>query len=187
MSGFDPPHYSYGGGAGRYTIFEVVDRDDPEQAGRLKVRAFGWQNDKGRIPDEDLHWARMVGSPHLAQNKGAGSMGTGAMKGSYMMGYYTADQQPVFTGSLNKSEGENGGFDGTNNDLNMHSRDERRGGGDKRYVRKDGGDDDGDYGDKSILEYAIYESPNQFGKKTPKEYAEDDDDKAWSLAMHEYA
>jgi len=183
------PSKSAYGGAGRHVILQVVDRKgDPEQAGRLRVRAVGYQDDKGGIPDDQLHWARMIGPGTNPQDGGLGGPLTGATENSYMIGFYLdGDQQkPMIIGSIGKSGEDQKGEgelnqQGRKHDLNRHSRDKEKGGGDFRYAS-----DKKDYDQESVTDYGKNKSENPYGKKKGKE-VDEDEKQNHSIAEYAYA
>lgn len=175
---FGTPRYSYGGGAGREVLLQVIDVDDPEQAGRLKCRVFGYQSDKANIPDEDCHWGRPRFPISSAMDGGIGGPITGATTKTWVVGYYDdGNQQLVITHSLGKSIDGNTRKD---HDVNKLARDERTGGGDYAYDDKKE-----DYRDKSITLYAKDESPNPYKRQHSKE-GQEEVTQAFSIGMHEY-
>lgn len=197
MSGFSPSKKSYGGGAGRFVLMKVTKggRQDPEQAGRLRCRVVGYQDDEGSIPDDQLPWCRPMGSPTNPQNGGIGGPLTGAMEpdsssgegGSVMYGFYSdGAQQPIIMGSAGKAGKDDSGQgeldqSGKNHDLNRHSRDEDKGGGDFRYDAEKK-----DYGDKGIVTYARDEAKNPYDRKESKD-ADDSPEKSYSIGQDQYA
>lgn len=81
---------------------EVVDVNDPEHGGRVKIRVFGDQDDKSNIPDDKLRWARPVFPITNPIKSKVGTPVTGLMKGSRVWGFY-ADQDkqiPYVMGSI---------------------------------------------------------------------------------------
>lgn len=181
---FHPKQKSYGGGMGRHIVYQVVNRkDDPEQSGRLKVRAVGYEDD---LPDDQLAWARPMGGMADASDGGIGGMRTGATENTYMMGILVdGAQQPMLLGSIGKGGDNNGegplNNQGRNHDLNRHSRDEDKGGGDFRYAS-----DKQDYDTKSMIEYAKNDSENPHGRKESKD-ADEDTNKSYSIGQDLYA
>lgn len=176
MSGFSPPKYSYGGGFGRFVVAQVVNRkDDPEQSGRLRVRVVGYQDDKGGIPDDMLHWGRPAAGITDPRDGGVSGPLTGATENTFVMGFYSdGDQQLILTHTLGKAGKDQNGEgqlnqSGRNADLNPHSRDKEKGGGDFRYASERQ-----DFDRKSITDYAKDESGNPHGRKTVKDGDEDE-------------
>lgn len=178
-----PPQNSYGHD-GRHRIFQVVNRkDDEEQSGRLKVRAVGYEDS---IPEDQLGWARPVGGIGDASAGGIGGFRTGPTENSYVIGFYgEGGQQAYFTGTIGKAgEDQNGqgklDNSGTKHDLNRHSRDEDKGGGDFGYDGKKK-----DYRDKSITLYAKDESESPSGRKESKD-ADENPSKSYSIGREIY-
>ncbi len=80
----------------------VVDVNDPEQGGRVKIRVFG---DQDQIPESELRWARPVFPiTNPIKGKVAGQT-TGIMKGSRVFGFYEDDdkQHPYYIGTYGGS------------------------------------------------------------------------------------
>lgn len=78
---------------------EVVSvHDDEEMIGRAKIRIFGDQDDRARLPNEELRWARPIMNPYDApQYAGVGRGGTGLVPGSRVFGFFMdADHQHPF-------------------------------------------------------------------------------------------
>lgn len=189
---FQSSSTSYGGGLGRYFICKVVNRDDPQQGGRLQIRVMGYQNDEGMIPDEDLHWARPIGDMQNPQNGGIGKALVGAMASkddeencSYYMGFYAADQIPMLLGSIGKDGKDDGTGNldpnGRNHDMPRQARDDATNGGDYRYDQEKK-----DYSDKSITEFAAVEAKNPHQREQAKESESEDKNKAFSIGAHKY-
>jgi hypothetical protein len=180
---FDPPHWTYGAGAGRQLIMEVVNRDDPEQSGRLQCRVFGWQDDKANIPDSDLIWARPTNGITNPMNGGIGVSPTGAMVNTVMFGHFMdGSQQLIYTGSIGKagmgaSEGGQLNTGGRNHDTPIAARDQRAGG---RVLRFDS--DTQKHDDVSVPEFARSKANNQFGSQQSPH----SDEQSWSLGYHEW-
>lgn len=62
---------------------EIINvKDDPEQAGRARIRLIGHHSDLIRIPDDQLPWARVMTSTSGAGLSGAGVGTTGLLPGS---------------------------------------------------------------------------------------------------------
>ena len=73
----------------------VVDVNDPEKSGRAKIRILGLQDDKTKIPDADLFWARPKYPITNAALKGVATQSTGLMKGTLVSGYWADDDQQI--------------------------------------------------------------------------------------------
>ena len=86
-------------------VGEVVDVNDPDQSGRVRVRVFGRHDDKNNIKDEDLHWAMPLQPVTSAAFAKIGTSPLGLVKGSKVMGFWIdRDQQyPVIWGSFGKA------------------------------------------------------------------------------------
>lgn len=184
---FKSPRYAYGGGRGKFVYAIVVDVNDPEQAGRVKARVIGYQDD---IKDEDLHWSRPETSQNAPQHSGIGISGTGLVKGSVISGYYTDnDQQFAYTGSIGKSgeDDDKGNFqqDGTKHDFPKPGRDKKTDGGDFRLIPDNNDAKNNKYDNKSITTYAKDESENPYGRQNSKD-GNESPEQSWSLGMYEY-
>jgi len=181
---FDPPNYSYGGGGGRQLIMTVVNRMDPEEAGRVQVRVFGWQNDKGNIPDEQLLWARPEGSHNNPLQGGIGLSQNGSMENSVVIGHMLdGSQQLMYTGGVGRSGkgGQSGGgqldTSGRNHDSPIASRSPKTGGAYKRFDSQSN-----NYGNDSVPAYARNEAKNQFGM-TQSPHS---DEQSWTLGSYQW-
>lgn len=78
---------------------EVVSvHDDEEMIGRAKIRIFADQDDRARLPNEELRWARPITNSHDApQYAGVGRGGTGLIPGTRVFGFFMdADKQHPF-------------------------------------------------------------------------------------------
>lgn len=78
---------------------EVVSvHDDEEMIGRAKIRIFGDQDDRARLPNEELRWARPIMNSYDApQYAGVGRGGTGLIPGTRVFGFFMdADKQHPF-------------------------------------------------------------------------------------------
>jgi len=89
----------------KYMVGMVVDRADPQQRGRLRVRWFGYYSDE--IPVEQLPWSLVVSPITSAGLAGVGSTPTGAMVGTFVFGSFIdeAQQHAVIFGTINPIEG----------------------------------------------------------------------------------
>ena len=80
----------------------VVDRDDPEKLGRLKIKVFGY-NDSNEVSADNLFWAHVL-MPVTSSSMGGVRMSpTGIQVGSTVMGFYMdghAAQQPIVLGTF---------------------------------------------------------------------------------------
>lgn len=90
-----------------------VDRSDPAQVGRVRVRIFGFHtDDETLIPTSSLPWAMPIMPANNASLSGVGSSPNGIMLGSIVAGYFadgTDCQIPIILGTLNQLEGPCGG------------------------------------------------------------------------------
>lgn len=80
----------------------VVDVNDPEKAGRVKIRIYGIHDDPTRIPDDMLPWARCVFPVTNPINNGIAGATTGLTVNSTVVGYYVDayNQLPLVDGTL---------------------------------------------------------------------------------------
>jgi hypothetical protein len=86
-------------------IGRVIDVNDPEKAGRVKIRIYGMHDNEVSIPDADLPWARCVFPVTNPVSKGVAGPTTGLVVGSVVVGYFAdeARQIPLVEGSLGRS------------------------------------------------------------------------------------
>lgn len=87
----------------RWFVGVVEDRDDPEQLGRVRARAYGFHGDKVDTPTEHLPWAVIMMSPTSAGNLGVGISPTGIQVGSTVLGFFMDGNEmqiPVVMGTL---------------------------------------------------------------------------------------
>ena len=67
----------------------VEDRNDPNKAGRVRVRALGHHTRNTTIlPTADLPWAHCMPSSTSAGISGLGQSATGLVEGSWVLGYF---------------------------------------------------------------------------------------------------
>jgi type VI secretion system secreted protein VgrG len=82
----------------------VEDRFDPEKAGRVRVRIYGYHTeDKTLLPTKDLPWAIPILPITSASLSGIGFSPLGPIEGSWVLGFFLdgADmQQPAIFGTL---------------------------------------------------------------------------------------
>jgi hypothetical protein len=83
---------------------EVVSvHDDEEMIGRAKIRILGDQDDRARLPNEELRWARPIMNSYDApQYAGVGRGGTGLVPGSRVFGFFmdADNQHPFILGTI---------------------------------------------------------------------------------------
>ena len=87
----------------RWFIGIVEDRTDPEQLGRLRVRAFGYHGDKVDTPTDQLPWATVVLPVTSASSLGVGVSPTGIDVESVVFGFFLDGnemQYPMVLGSI---------------------------------------------------------------------------------------
>ena len=82
----------------------VEDRNDPNKAGRVRVRALGHHTSNTTIlPTSDLPWAHCMLPSTSAGISGLGQSATGLVEGSWVLGYFRDGvdrQEPVVLGTL---------------------------------------------------------------------------------------
>ena len=67
----------------------VEDRNDPNKAGRVRVRALGHHTSNNTIlPTADLPWAHCMLPSTSAGISGLGQSATGLVEGSWVLGYF---------------------------------------------------------------------------------------------------
>ena len=67
----------------------VEDRNDPQKAGRIRVRALGHHTSNTTIlPTSDLPWASTMLPSTAAGISGLGQSATGLVEGSWVLGYF---------------------------------------------------------------------------------------------------
>lgn len=95
-------------------IGTVVDRVDPDEAGRIKVRIVGYHDDE--IEDEFLPWAQVSQPITSAATGGLGYSPTGVIEGSQVWGiFFDADlQKPFIIGTIGGKTDVNSIATGTN-------------------------------------------------------------------------
>jgi hypothetical protein len=86
-------------------IAEVVDVNDPNQSGRVKVRVIGRHDDRVNIPDSALPWAQVLQPVTSAANGRMGTAPVGLTAGSRVFGVFLdADEQlPLVMGSVGRA------------------------------------------------------------------------------------
>jgi Gp5 N-terminal OB domain len=158
---------------------------------KLEVRVFGYQSDKGNIPDDQLFWANIKRPSTDASHGGIGGPGLGLIVGSMVFGSYAdADKQQLFVefsmGAAHKQK-EDGSTDNTNgnNDIPVAARDKSHGGGDKRFKQFQA-DGSFEYDEKSITMFAKDEAPNPHQRTSSKD-ADQSEANSFSIGGHQYA
>ena len=82
----------------KFFVGVVEDRNDPENMGRVKVRAHGVHTeDKASLPTENLPWAIPINPITTASVSGIGRSPTGIIEGSWVVGFFLdyKHQQPM--------------------------------------------------------------------------------------------
>ena len=82
----------------------VEDRQDPQKAGRVKVRALGHHTANTTIlPTADLPWAQLMLPSTSAGISGLGQSPTGLVEGTWVLGYFRDGidrQEPIVLGTM---------------------------------------------------------------------------------------
>ena len=81
----------------------VEDRNDPDKAGRVKVRCVGYHTENTQdIPTEDLPWAHVMMPVTAGANSGIGLSPHFLLQGTWVVGFFRdpAKQEPVIMGAL---------------------------------------------------------------------------------------
>lgn len=82
----------------------VEDRMDPEKAGRVRIRIYGYHtDDKVLLPTEDLPWAIPIMPITSAATSGIGTAPLGLVTGSWVIGFFLDGedmQQPAIFGTI---------------------------------------------------------------------------------------
>ena len=81
----------------------VEDRDDPEKAGRVRVRCLGYHSaDIQKIPLESLPWASVMMPVTAGANSGIGFSPHFLLEGTWVVGFFRdpAKQEPVIIGAI---------------------------------------------------------------------------------------
>lgn len=82
----------------------VEDRMDPEKAGRVRVRIYGYHTeDKTLLPTTDLPWAIPIMPITSASTSGIGTTPLGLVTGSWVIGFFLDGedmQQPAIFGTI---------------------------------------------------------------------------------------
>ena len=81
----------------------VEERDDPDHAGRVKVRCIGYHTENTQdIPTEDLPWAHVMMPVTAGANSGIGLSPHFLLQGTWVVGFFRdpAKQEPIIMGAL---------------------------------------------------------------------------------------
>ena len=81
----------------------VEDRDDPEHAGRVRVRCIGYHTDEtDKIPTADLPWASVMMPVTAGGMSGIGLSPHFLVEGTWVVGFFRdpAKQEPIILGAL---------------------------------------------------------------------------------------
>ena len=82
----------------------VEDNNDPQERGRVKVRAIGYHTpNDGDLPTSSLPWATPLMPVTSASMSGIGQTATGLLPGSWVMGFFRDGenyQDPIVVGSI---------------------------------------------------------------------------------------
>lgn len=87
----------------RWFVGIVENRDDPEQLGRVQVRAYGFHGDSVDTPTKDLQWAVSMMPVTTSGSKQVGVSPTGIQVGSTVIGFFMDGNEmqiPVIMGTL---------------------------------------------------------------------------------------
>ena len=81
----------------------VEDRQDPNKAGRVRVRCLGYHSASTQeIPTADLPWASVMMPVTAGGNSGIGTSSHFLLEGTWVVGFFRdpAKQEPVIMGAL---------------------------------------------------------------------------------------
>ena len=81
----------------------IEDRNDPDKAGRVKVRCLGYHSENIQdIPTEHLPWAHVMMPVTAGANSGIGLSPHFLLEGTWVVGFFRdpAKQEPVIMGAL---------------------------------------------------------------------------------------
>jgi len=82
----------------------VEDRNDPQKAGRVRVRALGHHTaDTTQLPTADLPWAQLMLPSTAAGISGLGQSPTALVEGTWVLGYFRDGgdrQEPIVLGTM---------------------------------------------------------------------------------------
>jgi len=124
---------SYAQGGGYRATIESID--DPEKRGRVQVRIFGYQDDKGLIPKENLEWIHVVsGFSQIPGSSGSHGFYPGAqvLIGDHGTERYVIGAIPGFDGEKRLAS-DPGQLDNSDN-VKPDTSPKQRGEGDKKDV-----------------------------------------------------
>lgn len=97
---------SFDYGTFKWFMGKVVDVNDPEKLGRVKVSVFGYHSTTGtaqQIPKDSLVWSPIIMPAYSASLKGVGISPTGILVDSLVFGFYADGsnaQVPIVIGTL---------------------------------------------------------------------------------------
>ena len=81
----------------------IEDRNDPDKAGRVKVRCLGYHSENIQdIPTEHLPWAHVMMPVTAGANSGIGFSPHFLLEGTWVVGFFRdpAKQEPIIMGAL---------------------------------------------------------------------------------------
>ena len=82
----------------------IEDREDPEKAGRVRVRCIGLHTDNlDELPTEDLPWAQVIAPTDSPSMAGMGTTPPFLVEGTHVIGFFMDSremQQPMILGSI---------------------------------------------------------------------------------------
>ena len=82
----------------------IEDREDPEKAGRVRVRCIGLHTDNlDELPTEDLPWAQVMAPTDTPSMAGMGNTPSFLVEGTHVIGFFldaATMQQPMVIGSI---------------------------------------------------------------------------------------
>ena len=87
----------------QWSVGVVEDRNDPDKAGRVRVRCLGYHTDDlSKIATTDLPWGTVMMPTTTPSMHGLGETPHFLVQGSWVMGFFRDNelQQPVVMGSL---------------------------------------------------------------------------------------
>jgi hypothetical protein len=96
----------------------VEDVDDPEELGRVRIRAYGYHTDDlGDIPKDDLPWAVLSNGVQSSSVSGLGHSPTGIVAGTSCWGFWAdgkSAQFPILVGTFAGKPGKGDSSKGFN-------------------------------------------------------------------------